>query len=235
MSKTNKTTKMKVLELVVDWALWPGYEANDLDSTNVSRMKEALKAGMELPPIIADKKSFRIIDGFHRQKAYLSVFGEDVTVSVDLREYRNDAEMFLEAARLISIQGLPLSPKDKVHVFIVGRRMKLPLAKLAVALGMSKETADDLIKKRTARTSKGEVIPLAAGASKLAGKSLNKSQEKFARTSNGMQPIVNARLLLNALRANSTSLTQKELDIYVELRDELTVRINSTIKKGVAV
>ena len=234
MSKTNKITKMKVLELVVDWALWPRYEANDLDSTNVSRMKEALRAGIDLPPIIADKKSFRIIDGVHRQKAYLSVFGTDAEVLVDLREYRNDAEMLLEAGRLNNCQGLPLSPKDKVHFIVSCRRMKLPLAKICEALGMRKEKAEALIVKRTATTSKGEVIPLAAGAMKLAGKQLNKKQEVFARTSNGMQPIVNARLLLNALRANSTPLTQKELDIYVELRDELTDRINSTIKKGVA-
>lgn len=226
--------KMNALELIVDWALWPRYEANDLDSTNVSRMKEALRAGMELPPIVADKKSFRIIDGVHRQRAHLSVFGDDAMIEVELREYRNDAEMFLDAARMNSIQGLPLSPKDKVHVFLAGRRMKLPLAKLAEALGMRKEVAEDLIAKRTARTSKGEVIPLAAGATKLAGKRLSKSQEKFARTSNGMQPIVNARLLLNALRANSYPLTQKELDIYVELRDELTDKINVTMKKGVA-
>ena len=33
----------KVLELITDWALWPRYEANELDSTNVARMKEAIK------------------------------------------------------------------------------------------------------------------------------------------------------------------------------------------------
>lgn len=229
----SKTVEMKALELVVDWALWPRYEANDLDSTNVSRMKEALRAGIELPPIVVDKKSYRIIDGLHRQKAHIAVSGEDTTVSVELREYRNDGEMFLDAARLNTRQGLPLSPKDKVHVILVGRRMKLPLAKIAEAIGMRKEIADDLIAKRTATTSKGEVIPLAAGAIKLAGKRLTRKQEKFARTSNGMQPIVNARLLLNALRADSTPLTQKELDIYVELNNELTARIKVTMEKGV--
>ena len=226
-----KVVKMKVLELIVDWALWPRYEANDLDSTNVSRMKEALRAGIELPPIIVDAKSFRITDGVHRQKAYLSVYGEGAEAQVELREYKNEGAMFLDAARLNQTQGLPLSPKDKVHVLLVGRRMKLPLAKIADALGMRKEKAEELIAKRTATTSKGEKIPLAAGAMKLAGKHLNKEQEKFARTSNGMQPIVNARLLLNALRANSSSLTQKELDIYIELRDELTDRINLTLEK----
>ena len=230
-----KAVKMKALELIVDWALWPRYEANELDSTNVSRMKEALRAGIELPPIVADAKSFRIIDGVHRQKAYLAVYGEGAEIEVILRKYKNDGEMYLDAARLNTIQGLPLSPKDKVHVILVGRRMKLPLAKIAEALGMRKEKANDLLEKRTATTSKGEKIPLAAGAIRLAGKHLNKNQEKFARTSNGMQPIVNARLLLNALKANSFPLTDKELDIYIELRDELTDKINHAVEARKAV
>jgi len=230
-----KVVKMKALELVIDWALWPRYEANDLDSTNVSRMKEALKAGIELPPIVADAESFRIIDGVHRQKAHLAVFGKGAEVMVDLRKYSNDGEMYLEAARLNTVQGLPLSPKDKVHVILAGRRMNLPLAKIAEALGMRKEKAKELIEKRTATTRKGERIPLAAGAMKMAGKKLNKSQEVFARTSNGMQPIINARLLLNALRASNYALTEKELNIYIELRDELTAKINKTLEEGKAV
>lgn len=229
-----ETVKMKALELVMDWSLWPRYEANDLDSTNVSCMKESLKAGRELPPIIVDKKSLRIIDGAHRRQAYLSVFGDDIEVLVELHEYSNDAEMFLDAAKRNTGQGLALSPKDKVHVILVGRRMKLPLAKIAEALGMRKEKADELMERRTATTSKGEKIPLAAGAMSLAGKRLNRKQEHFARTSNGMQPIVNARLLLNALRASNSPLTQKELDIYIELRDELTERIDLTIARRVA-
>ncbi len=220
--------------MIIDWALWPKYEANELDSTNLDQMKEALQAGKVLPPIIADKKSYRIIDGVHRQKAHLSVLGDDAMVPVEFRQYRNDAEMFLESARLNSQQGLKLSPKDRVHVILVGRRMKLPIAKIAEALGMRKEKAEDFIKKRTAMTRSGENIPLPAGAMKLAGKKLTKAQEKFARTSNGMVPIVNARLLLNAINASCCPLTQKEFDILMELKDALIVLLEATLEKGVA-
>lgn len=226
--------RINALELIVDWELWPRYEANDLDATNIGRMKEAIMAGIELPPIIVDKKSYRIIDGFHRQKAYLSVYKENAIVPVEFREYSNDAEMFLEAAKLNTIQGLPLSPKDKVHVILTGRRKKLPFAKIAEALGMRKEKAQELLKKRTATTRNGKLIPLAAGAMGLAGKKLNKAQEHFAETSNGMYPIVNARLFLNALRASDCPLKEKELDICIELRDELTSKIELTMEKGVA-
>lgn len=221
-----RTTKMKALELVMDWSLWPRYEANDLDSTNVNQLKEAIKAGVALPPIIADKNSFRIIDGFHRVSAYLGLFGDDAEVDVELREYSNDTEMFIESARINSSQGLKLSPKDKVHVMLTLRRKKIPLAKIGEILGMTKEKVQSFLEKRTATVDTGEKIPLSAGAMNLAGKKLTKEQEKYARTANGMLPIVNARLLLNALRANSYPLTEKEINVLLELRDAINIAVS---------
>jgi len=58
--------KVKAIELIFDWNLWPRYEAEDLDSTNLRRMKSAILAGITLPPIIVNKKDNRIVDGFHR-------------------------------------------------------------------------------------------------------------------------------------------------------------------------
>ena len=216
-----KVQKVKALELIKDWALWPRYEANDLDQTNIRRMKEAINAGETLPPVIVDEKSYRIVDGFHRVSAVISLFGEDAEIDAILRRYKNDGEMFLDAALVNTRHGLPLSPKDKVHVILTAKRMKIPIAKVAAALGMTKEVANGLLERRTATTDKGETIPLSAGAMSLAGKKLTKAQEKFARTANGILPIVNARLLMNALRASSCPLTEKEVEVLIELRSEI--------------
>jgi len=212
---------VKVLELVKDWSLWPRYEANDLDSTNVKRLKEAIDAGVVLPPIIADAKSYRIIDGMHRAEAYRLLFGDAAEASVEFRDYKNEKEMFLEAARLNAEHGLPLTPKDRVHVALTAKRKKIPLAAIADALGMTKESLKFLENRRTATTNTGEKVPLSAGAMDLAGKKLTKKQEHYARTANGMLPIVNARLLLNALRANSYPLTENEIFVLHELKDEI--------------
>jgi hypothetical protein len=211
-------TKMKAIELVKDWNLWPRYEAGNLDSTNVRRMREAMEAGIALPPIIASKKDFRIVDGFHRVTAYLAQFGDDVSIDVDLREYKNDAELFLEAARLNSSHGLPMTPKDKAHAIIVGRRYKIPPAALAEALGMLPEKMKEFLASRTAKTESGETIPLSAGAMGLAGQTLNSNQEHYARTANGGMPEMYASMLLNALRASAYVLTDKAKAKLVELR-----------------
>ena len=210
--------KVKCMELIKDWSLWPRYEANDLDATNLLKLKEALRAGEVLPSIVVDKKSMRIIDGFHRVDAHLSVYGENAEIEATFREFKNDIEMFMESARMNTIHGLPLSPKDKVHVMLKARRHRIPLKKMADILGMTHERARQLMEGRTATTSNGKKIPLSHGASALAGKTLTKKEEKFARTSNGILPIVNARLLMNALRANCFPLTKKEVEVLIELR-----------------
>jgi hypothetical protein len=212
-------TKMKALELVKDWNLWPRYEAGNLDSTNIRRMKEALEAGLMLPPIIASKKDFRIVDGFHRVTAYLDLYGDEVEVDVDLREYKNDGELFLEAARLNSCHGLPMTPKDKAHAIIMGRRYKIPSHALAEALGMLPEKMKAFLASRTAKTESGETIPLSAGAMGLAGTVLNSDQEHFARTANGGMPEMYASMLINALRASAYVITDKARARLIELRD----------------
>jgi len=210
--------KMKALELIMDWSLWPRYEANDLDRTNINQLKDAMRTGANIPPIIVDKRSFRIIDGFHRTKAYLSVFGEDVEIDVELREYKNDIEMFSDAARLNARQGLKLSQKDRAHVMLILRRKKVPWPVIAEVLNVNIEKMKKFFQERTATTKEGEKIPLSYGAKDLGGKKLTKKQEIYARHSNGMLPIVNARLLLNALNANVYPLTSKEIEILTELR-----------------
>lgn len=210
--------KVKALELIMDWALWPRFEANDLDRTNINQMKDVLESGGTLPPIIVDKKSLRIIDGFHRTSAVLSLFGDDAEIDADIRDYGNETEMFLDAVRINSRQGLKLSQKDRAHVMLTLRRKKQPWPVIAEALGMPIDKMKKFFNERTATAKSGEKIPLAYGAKNLAGKKLTSKQEHYARTANGMLPIVNARLLLNALRANSYPLTPKEIEVLSELR-----------------
>jgi hypothetical protein len=215
--------KIKALELIRDWSLWPRYEANDLDQTNIRKLKMAISAGISLPPIKADKKSLRIIDGFHRQEAFISLFGENTLVDVELVDYKNETDMFLDSVRENSKHGLKLSPKDITHVFLVGRKKKIPLSLLAESVGMSKEDAQDFLERRTATVaSTGEKIPLSAGAMNMAGKMLNGAQEKFARTANGVLPIIHVRLLLNALKANCFPLTDTEITLLESLQAEIS-------------
>jgi len=210
---------MKDIELVMDYSIWPRYEAAGLDSTNVSRMCEALRAGITLPPIIADIKSYRIVDGFHRASALLKVFGDEADAIVDLKDYQSESEIFLEAVQTNANHGLPMSPKDRAHAIIVARRYKIPPAVLAAALGMEPESMKKFFEARTAKSQSGETIPLSNGASGLAGKILDSSQEHFAKTANGGLPEMYASMLINALKARAMDLSPKTRARLVELRD----------------
>lgn len=211
---------VKAIELVFDWNLWPRHKAETLDITNLNQLKDALRAGMRFPPVIVDEKSLRIIDGFHRTRATLDVLGDEGAIEVEFRRYASEAEMFLEAGALNN-HGLKLGPLDRAHFILKARRMKIPPAAIATALGMDPKKMKEFIEKRSAKTQAGEVIPLPAGARNLAGMVLTESQEHFARTSNGCLPEMYARMLLNALNADALTLEEKTIALLAQLNEKI--------------
>ena len=215
------TKKVKAIELVFDWNLWPRQSIGTLDSTNLRQMKESLRAGFHLPPVVVNKADLRIIDGFHRTKAVLAVFGDDAKIDADLQEYADDAAMVLAAGALNAAQGLKLSPKDRAHFILKCRKLKIPPAAIASVLRIDEIRMKEFIAKRSAKTLDGEIIPLAAGARALAGKELTAEQEHYARTANGCMPEMYASMLLNALNADALILSDKTLAILGKLRDAI--------------
>lgn len=208
---------IKAIELVFDWNLWPRQSAQRLDSTNVAKMREALRSGFPLPPVIVSAKDYRIVDGFHRTQAHLDVFGDDAEIEAILKDYENDAAMFLEAGATNHHHGLPMSPKDRAHFISRCRKYKLPWPAIAEALNMNADTVKEFVKKRTAKTEDGETIPLSRGAESLAGKTLTQTQEHYARTSNGCIPAMYISMLINALRADGVILTENTINRLREL------------------
>lgn len=214
-----KVVDVKVIELIFDWNVYPRYESESLDHTNLQRMKKAMVAGIKLPPIIINEKDNRIVDGFHRTKAMISLYGDGATIRAIKRTYISESDMFLDSARLNACHGLPLSPRDKVHVLQKARRFKIPTAKIAESLGMDTDAAMEFLRKRTAVAQSGEKIPLSGGALALAGKTLTKEQEYYVRKScNGTSAQLYSRLLLNALKADAIIFSEKIIEQLKELR-----------------
>ena len=212
------TKSIKAIELILDWSLWPRHDAHGLDSTNVTRMREALKAGVALPPIVV-ASDMRVIDGFHRTRAHLQEFGDDVKMRVDMRVYESDADMFADAIRYNAINGLPLSPKDRAHAILKARKFKLPMSTIAMALGMSEKSMKDFLAKRTATNPDGEKIALSHGAKDLAGKQLTEKDMKFVDTIGANIPGMHASMLINTLKADSLVLSENTIEKLKELRD----------------
>jgi len=229
-----EVVKVKALELIMDWNLWPRYEAKELSMPHIKRMMETLNMGGSLPAIIVDKKSNRIVDGFHRTTAHLKQYGEGAEIEVEYREFKSETEMLLEAVRINTQHGLPLKNEDRVHAILKLRQMKAPWPVIADALGMDKEKLRRFFEERTAKTQNGHSMPVAGPAAKqlkqkyeretggevkLADITLTREEEKFARSSGGVLPVVHARLLMNAIRAHACPLTALEVEVLRELMD----------------
>jgi hypothetical protein len=219
------TTKMKAIELVFDWNLWPRHESGELDQTNLKKIKQAIVAGIKLPPVVINQKDNRIIDGFHRTKAMLSLYGDGVEIDVKVINFKTDAEMFMESARLNNEHGLPLSPRDRVHVYLKARKYKIPNPGIASILGVEVDELKEFIEKRTAKTKQGEIVSLSGGSLNLAGKILTTKQEDYIKHTPGISAQLYARLLLNALEANAIIFSDK----VVQTLRELNVKIEKIL------
>ena len=212
--------KVKAIELVLDWNLWPRHESHGLDQTNLSRIKEALRNGIDLPPIIVNIHDNRVVDGFHRTRAALDVFGDGAEILADLRDFQNEAEMFVEAGRTNANHGLPMGPQDRVHFALKARKLKIPLGLIAQVLGSNKEKLEQFLKERTATNRDGETVALPHGAKNLAGKKLSSDEEHFVDTIGANIPEMHISMLINALNApRSIKFTDKTLERLKELRN----------------
>ncbi len=221
--------KIKAIECILDWSLWPRFEAEELDSTNLARMKMAMEAGIALPPIIVNADDMTVTDGFHRVTASLQLYGDGSEIMAEERRYESKGEQFCEAVALNAKQGLPLSPRDKAHSIMRLRKLHVPATKIAIALGMDKDAMSRWLDERTAMVKSGERIPIPGSAKHLSiatrgEKPLTSAQEHYVRTTPGVGGVIFfARQLLNAIRANEMKYTESDIELFGELIEALKV------------
>ena len=181
--KDTEMRKMKAAELIEDFDLYP---RNNVDSHNVRNLVNALASGAELPPIICDRKSKRVTDGFHRRRAYLQFYGEDAEIMVIEKNYRDEAAMFLDAMRMNAGHGAKLDPCDRTHCVIIAERLSIPLDQVAGALQMPIDKLGPL-RQSIGTDGAGLSIPLKRTISKgFGGRKLNKRQVEANTKLSGM-------------------------------------------------
>ena len=184
--------KMKAIEVILDFDLYP---RNNLDAFNIRNLVEALELGVELPPIVIDKKSKRAVDGFHRVRAAIRYGGDLAEITVIEKSYKNDAEMFLDAMKYNADHGAKLDQADRVHCIIVAERLKISPEAVAGALHIPVDKVGALANDRIA-TCGSLRIPLTRTNRHMAGRRLSKKQRAANERSSGMnqQFYVNQRV-----------------------------------------
>jgi hypothetical protein len=166
-----KPTMVPLSKLVHDFTIYPRHRVDD---AHVSDMVRALESGQELPPIIADAKTVRIVDGVHRWHAFEKKLGPDAKVPVELRTYKTEAALFLDAVTLNSAHGRKLDRHDQTRIILRMRELKVNDMNIALALHVPEPTIQKL-SLRIVHTPSGP-RPSKRGLEHLRGESVTEEQ-----------------------------------------------------------
>ena len=140
--------KYALSELVFDYEIYP---RGSVDSHHVGEIAEAIRAGAAMPPLVIDKKSKRIVDGFHRGKAYIREFDENHEVECIEKDYKNDKDLFLDSMRYNAAHGRALTQHDKVHCLLLAEKLKISTEMVAQALHITTDRIGQLRVSRIGR------------------------------------------------------------------------------------
>ncbi|KKM98626.1 hypothetical protein LCGC14_1156090 [marine sediment metagenome] len=216
----------KLSELVLDFDLYP---RTQIDSHHVSEMVEAENAGTEFPPIVIDKKSKRVIDGFHRVKKHLRCHGPDATIPVVEKTYKNDAAMLLDAIRYNANHGRNLSSFDRMHSILLAGKLGLTDKAVAGALSTTEDRVKVLRLNKSARVGNGKVsvtVPIKQTIRHMAGKKLTRSQVDANKKLGGMNQLFYVNQLLTLIESD---LIDKENQDLLEALRKLHERLGETL------
>jgi len=217
---------MSLSELVEDMELYPRHA---VDNAHVASLVLAMESGSQLPPIVADKKSKRITDGWHRARAYARIHGPTATVEVELIDYASEADMIFDAVRRNSAHGRKLDSMDQTRSIHMMEKRGLQSIQIAAALNVPEKRIEKLrIKVASSRSSGIATVPgtksitLKRSCSHMAGKSLTADQVKVHDSAPGTSYLLVSRQLREALRVELVNLDDERLvEELCALRDAL--------------
>lgn len=218
--------EVRIAELIFDATLYPRHE---VDSHHVRELADAIRAGATMPPIIADRVSKRIVDGVHRCNAVRRVHGDEAKAAVEWRKYKNDGELFVDAARLNAGHGRRYSPFDIVRIRHVAEGLEIDPAYLAANLSMTVERLGKLEITKTAIGPTGGLQPIRRAVSHMAGQQLTETQAKGAERMGGMSLLYYANQIMTAvehdlLPVDNVRLMDRLVELVEALRPVLRAR-----------
>jgi hypothetical protein len=153
--------KINPLKLTKDYDLYPR-GAGSLDSSHLAVLYSALMAGASFPPLIVEKKTNKIVDGFHRHEIYLRYIKnkqpENYTVDVEYRKYPTKKEFYLDAIRYNTKHGKNIEGSQRTNAIIKGYDLKINPKSLAAVLIMTVQDVEKAIETKVATVSKFTVI-----------------------------------------------------------------------------
>jgi len=218
--------RIPLASVVLDYDLYPHFS---VDKQHVSYMVEAMMADVEFPPIIIDKKSKRVVDGFKRVLGFVRHLGDEGSIKAIEKTYKNDAALFLDSMRFNADHGVKLDRHDRVHCIHLGRKLKISMDDIAQALHMKIDQLESLKVRRTAFTKdNGEMeIALKRTYQPWAGKRLTRRQAMTNERSGGMDPVFYVNQMIDMIESEMFDL---ENSVLVERTKLLGKLIRQKVK-----
>ena len=188
----------KLSELVLDFDLYPRGEIN---SYHVTEIASAIEAGATIPQIVIEKKSKRIVDGFHRWKALNRLHKKDYETECVEKIYKNDQELLLDAMRYNRDHGQPLTQHDKTRCLILASKLGIPETQVCKALYITPSRIKTMQQTRMSfgrfgSSKTNQKIPLKASIRHKAGQRLTKKQIEANEKLSGWDPSFHITQLL---------------------------------------
>ena len=210
--------KVSISKLVLDYNLYP---RTQVDAYKVNEICEAMRANITMPPIIVEKKTMRVVDGFHRITAVRKLYGPNAKIEIILKEYASEVAVFCEAMSTNSSHGRGLDKYDKLHSAQIAVTLGMSRDSIACALNLTRQTLDGLLDERVSL--EGE--PLKLTMRHFSGKSMTEEQIAFNRgPAGGMAPLFYVNQIVGLLETNSINWDNERLvarlKYLVELLDK---------------
>lgn len=195
-----------VATLVEDFQFYPRQK---VDSVNVADIARALTSGVEIPPIIVERKTRRVVDGFHRCRAFVRVFGKTALIPVLWVEYETEDQMYLDSISRNSGHGMRLSRQDQIRCALRAEELGIPTQKIAIALRVLPTRIVELQHKIV--IVEGEKIPVKPVAIHLQGREITTGQAEAMKRFGGLKLRQHLRQLKEALEGDLWDRTDSEL------------------------
>jgi hypothetical protein len=205
---------MKVSELVFDFDLYP---RSDVDDTHVAHIADAIRSGVEMPEVITCAESKRIIDGFHRTRAWIRVYGPDAEIAVIEKTYRSDRERFIDAMKYNAQHGHNLTPYDRARCFVRAEALRISVDVLAESLCMTVEAVGKLKENRIGRlrvahaADTGEKVPIKYMVRHFKNRAMSRAQVDAMKHLGGNNQVFVVNQLIRLIENDMLDVENKNL------------------------